>query len=93
MDFPHYGDPLAEIGHIWGFWALSGESMGVNVATFTPILSPDNAQSIGNMPPPSPRHVQGGRRHISDALRRVLSSYFSKILPLTQLVLVISYFS
>ena len=25
MDFPHYGDPLAEIGHIWGFWALSGE--------------------------------------------------------------------
>ena len=25
VDFPHYGDPLAEIGHIWGFWALSGE--------------------------------------------------------------------
>ena len=22
VDFPHYGDPLAEIGHIWGFWAL-----------------------------------------------------------------------
>ena len=31
MDFPHYGDPLAEIGHIWGFWALSGEPVGVNV--------------------------------------------------------------
>ena len=30
MDFP-YGDPLAEIGHIWGFWALSGERVGVNV--------------------------------------------------------------
>ena len=24
MDFPHYGDPLAEIGHIWRFGALSG---------------------------------------------------------------------
>ena len=23
--------PLAEIGHIWGFWALSGECVGVNV--------------------------------------------------------------
>ena len=31
VDFPHYGDPLAEIGHIWGFWALSGERVGVNV--------------------------------------------------------------
>ena len=31
MDFPHYGDPLAEIGHIWGFWALSGERVGVKV--------------------------------------------------------------
>ena len=31
MDFHHYGDPLAEIGHIWGFWALSGERVGVNV--------------------------------------------------------------
>ena len=31
VDFPHYGDPLAEIGHIWGFWALSGERMEVNV--------------------------------------------------------------
>ena len=31
VDFPHYGDPLAEICHIWGFWALSGERVGVNV--------------------------------------------------------------
>ena len=33
MDFPHYGDPLTETGHtcIWGFWALSGECVGVNV--------------------------------------------------------------
>ena len=31
VDFPHYGDPLAEIGHIWGFWALSGERVEVNV--------------------------------------------------------------
>ena len=33
VDFPHYGDPLAEIFgcHIWGFWALSGECVGVNV--------------------------------------------------------------
>ena len=31
VDFPHYGDPLAEIGHIWGFWALSGELVEVNV--------------------------------------------------------------
>ena len=29
--FSHYGDPLAEIGHIWGFWALSGKCVGVNV--------------------------------------------------------------
>ena len=29
--FPHYGDPLVEIGHSWRFWALSGESVGVNV--------------------------------------------------------------
>ena len=29
--FPHYGAPLTEIGHIWGFWALSGECVGVNV--------------------------------------------------------------
>ena len=50
MDFPHYGDPLAEIGHIWGFWALSGELV---------------------------KYMwRGGRRHISDALRRVLSSLF-----------------
>ena len=27
VEFPHYGDPLAEIGHIWGFW----EHVGVNV--------------------------------------------------------------
>ena len=25
VDFPHYGAPLTETGHIWGFWALSGE--------------------------------------------------------------------
>ena len=31
VDFPHYGDPLAEIGHIWGFWALSGELVEVEV--------------------------------------------------------------
>ena len=30
VDFPHYGDPLAEIGHIWGLWALSGERVEVN---------------------------------------------------------------
>ena len=47
VDFIHYGDPLAEICHIWGFWALSGEHMGVN--------------------------AEGRWRHISDALRRVLS--------------------
>ena len=29
--YPHYDEPLAEIGHIWGFWALSGERVGVNV--------------------------------------------------------------
>ena len=27
----NYGDPLAEICHIWGFWTLSGERVGVNV--------------------------------------------------------------
>ena len=31
VDFPLYNDPLAEIGHIWGFWALSAEGVGVNV--------------------------------------------------------------
>ena len=31
VDFPHYADPLAEIGHIWGFWALSGERVGERV--------------------------------------------------------------
>ena len=31
VDFPHYCHPLAEIGHIWGFWALSGKRVGVNV--------------------------------------------------------------
>ena len=31
VDFPHYGDPLAEIGLIWDFWALSGERVEVNV--------------------------------------------------------------
>ena len=31
VDFPHYGDPLTETGHILGFWALSGECVGVNV--------------------------------------------------------------
>ena len=31
VDFPHYGDPLVEIGHSWRFWALSGERVGVNV--------------------------------------------------------------
>ena len=29
--FPHYSDPLAKIGHISGFWALSGERVEVNV--------------------------------------------------------------
>ena len=47
VNFPHYGDPLAVIGHIWGFWALSGVWEWMS---------------------------KGGRRHISDALRRVLSS-------------------
>ena len=31
VEFPHNDDPLAEIGHIGGFWALSGERVGVNV--------------------------------------------------------------
>ena len=31
MDFPHYGDPLAEIGQIWGLGALSEEHVEVNV--------------------------------------------------------------
>ena len=31
VNFLNYGDPLAEIGHIWGFWALSRECVGVNV--------------------------------------------------------------
>ena len=31
VDFPHYGDSLTEIGHILGFWGLSGECVGVNV--------------------------------------------------------------
>ena len=31
VDFPHYYDPLTETGHIWGFWVLSGECVGVNV--------------------------------------------------------------
>ena len=31
VDFPHYGDPFAEICHIWGFSALSGERMEVYV--------------------------------------------------------------
>ena len=31
VDFPLYGDPLAEIGHIGGFWALSGECVEVHV--------------------------------------------------------------
>ena len=57
VDFPHYCDPLIETGHIWVFWELSGECVGVNV-----------------------RGGGGGggggaeRRHISDALRQVLSS-------------------
>ena len=31
VDFPHYSDPLAEIGHISAFWELSGERVGVYV--------------------------------------------------------------
>ena len=31
VDFPLYGSPLNETGHIWGFQALSGEHEGVNV--------------------------------------------------------------
>ena len=31
VDFLHYGAPLTETGHTWGFWALSGERVGVNV--------------------------------------------------------------
>ena len=30
VDFPH-GASLTETDHIWGFWASSGESVGVNV--------------------------------------------------------------
>ena len=60
-DFPHYGYPLAEIGHIWDFWALSGEHVGVNV------------EGRGR-----------GRRHISGALRRVLSSLLKELIPCFQ---------
>ena len=28
VDFPHYGDPLAEIGHIWGFWGIIWRTCG-----------------------------------------------------------------
>ena len=49
MDFPHYGDPLAEIGHI----GVSGHYLEKPVEV----------------------NVEGRARHISDALRRVLSSY------------------
>ena len=31
VDFPHYGATLTETGHIWGFWALSGERVRVNI--------------------------------------------------------------
>ena len=31
LDFAHYGAPLTDTGHIWGFLALSGECVGVNV--------------------------------------------------------------
>ena len=31
VDFPHYGTPLTETDHIWDFWALSGQCVGVNV--------------------------------------------------------------
>ena len=31
VDFPHDGDPLAEIGHIWGYWALSNVRVAANV--------------------------------------------------------------
>ena len=31
VDFPHYDYPLTETGHIWAFYALSGEHVGVNV--------------------------------------------------------------
>ena len=24
VDFPHYGDPLADICHMWGFWRTCG---------------------------------------------------------------------
>ena len=24
VDFPHYGDPLADIGHMWSFWRTCG---------------------------------------------------------------------
>ena len=33
VDFPHYGTPLTQTGHIRGFWALSGEHVVVNVET------------------------------------------------------------
>ena len=48
VDFPHYGAPLTQTDHIWGFWASSRDRVGVN--------------------------AEGERRHISDALHRVLSS-------------------
>ena len=28
VDFPHYGDPLADIGHMWGFWRMCGSKCG-----------------------------------------------------------------
>ena len=31
VDFPHYGAPLTETSHIWGFWASCGERVGINV--------------------------------------------------------------
>ena len=30
VDFNHYDASLTATGHIWGFWALSGECVGVN---------------------------------------------------------------
>ena len=52
VDFPHYGDPLAEIGHMYVF-GVSGHYLE-NVWSKCP----------------------GGRRDISDALHRVLCSFF-----------------